>query len=200
MTTLIKFTTAGAFAALLSATPAFADFHIEWDHDADGALSMEEFREGFVARVSLTEWDLDVDGRLSEDEFGGAIYSRYDVDATDAIEEAERTRLDGDFIGEGVWSTAAVPDGEVAEELDVASLEPWDVDGDGVILRNEFLDGFRDWGTFGEFDVDVDGALTGGELADGVFARYDDDLDGLIEEPELTDIGVDLGDGGFWDV
>lgn len=200
MTNLIKHAGAGAVAALLASTPALADFHMDWDGDADGVLSVEEFREGFAARVSLADWDADGDGLLSEDEFGGGIYSRYDLDATDAIEDAEYTRLEGDFIGGGVWSTAAAPDVPDEEAVAVASLEPWDIDGDGVILRNEFLDGFRDWGTFGEFDVDADGGITEGEFADAVFARYDDNLDGIIEEPELTDIGDDMGDGGFWDV
>lgn len=213
MTNLTKLTGAGAVAALLSATPALADFHMDWDVDADGAMTVDEFREGFSQRVDFGAWDGDGDGLLSEDEFAGRIFGRYDLDATDAIEEAEHTRLEEDF-GEGaLWrfrgeNLVEAPGDEVPAEdgvvapvaVAVASLEPWDVDGDGVILRNEFLDGFREWGTFGEFDLDVDGFVTEGEFAEGVFARYDDDLDGIIEEPELTDIGDDMGDEGFWDV
>ena len=93
---------------------------------------------------------------------------------------------------------------DVAEDevvaADLAHLEAWDVDGDGVLLRDEFDDGFAEWGVLGEIDADGDGVVSDGELADGIFARYDDDLDGIIEEPELTDIGDDMGDGGFWDV
>ncbi|TNC66282.1 hypothetical protein [Rubellimicrobium roseum] len=80
------------------------------------------------------------------------------------------------------------------------ALRPWDIDGDGIIVRDEFLDGFADWGTFGDFDVDADGLIAGEELSEGIFELYDNDFDGLIEEPELTEMGDDMGDGGLFDV
>jgi Ca2+-binding EF-hand superfamily protein len=52
----------------------------------------------------------------------------------------------------------------------------------------------------GEWDVDADGALSEDEFSNGVFGEYDEDGTGIIEEPELTDIGEDMGDKGFWDV
>ena len=73
MTNLIKLTSAGAIAALLSTAPAWADFHMDWDADADGALTMDEFRAGFDARVTLGRWDADGDGLLSNEEFGGGV-------------------------------------------------------------------------------------------------------------------------------
>ena len=42
--------------------------------------------------------------------------------------------------------------------------------------------------------------ITEDELTEGIFSGYDDDGTGFIEEPELTDIGDDMGDEGFWDV
>lgn len=218
MIKLIAPAAVGALAALLSTTSALADFHTDWDADADGILSEEEFRQGFTARVNLADWDADADGRLSSVEFEGGVFGRYDRDASDAIEAAEVGVLEDDFGREGVWrfqgeelveapEEAADADAIVATEeaaVDPADdgvvLEAWDIDGDGIVLRNEFTDGFTEWGTFGEFDADDDDFISTAEFADGVFARYDDDLDGIIEEPELTDIGDDMGDGGLWDV
>jgi hypothetical protein len=33
-----------------------------------------------------------------------------------------------------------------------------------------------------------------------VFGSYDEDDSGSLEEPELGDVGDDMGDGGLWDV
>lgn len=247
MANFTKLATAGVLGALLSTTPALAQGVWEdegWDLNGDGVFDVEEFREGFRARLNFEEWDLDRDGLLSEEEFGGAIYSRYDADGTEAFEETEYSAFERDFGEEGFWGDREIAEagigetgiGEVEEveataaegvveneglleeesELaegtvigdeeegvvgeEIAGLEAWDIDGDGVLLRNEFEDGFREWGTFGEFDVDMDGGITEDEFVDGVFARYDEDGTGFIEEPELTDIGDDMGDEGFWDV
>ena len=221
MATMVSFTklaTAGALAALLAGTPAFAQMAWEeegWDRDGDGLFSMDEFREGFRERINFAEWDADADGLLSEEEFGGGLYSRYDRDRTEVFEETEYGAFERDFGEEGIWGanrlgmaeedelaegTVLGAEDEGLEGEGFAELEAWDVDGDGVLLRNEFEDGFREWGTFGEFDVDRDGGITEDELTEGIFTRYDEDGTGFIEEPELTDIGDDIGDEGFWDV
>lgn len=230
MTNLTKLSSAAAVAAILSAAPALADFHMDWDADADGLLTLDEFQAGFAARVDLTAWDADADGLISEAEFAGGLYDRYDLDDTEAVEEAEFAAVEKDFDEGGLWvfhgeelveapdeavAEAEIADGAVeevetvdsegaeVEALPVAepfALAAWDVDGDGIVLREEFEQGFADWGTFAAFDADADGALTTEEFTAEIFARYDDDLDGVIEEPELTDIGDDMGDEGFWDV
>jgi hypothetical protein len=86
------------------------------------------------------------------------------------------------------------------EGEDVFVLGPWDIDGDGTILRNEFEEGLRGWGTFAEFDADLNGFIRPEEFAASVFFRYDADGAGFLEEPELSDIGDDMGDDGFWDM
>lgn len=230
MLTYEKLPAAGLLALFLCTAPALAQSVWEeeaWDADSDSLLSVEEFREGFRERVNFADWDKDGDGVLSEEEFGSGIYSRYDADSTDAIEETEYGPFERDFGNEGFWrfhgeqmveareetevgsgeeganaetgaSDAVIEGEEPAEE--VAGFEAWDVDGDGVILSNEFRDGFHTWGTFAEFDTTADGGISEDELTQGIFNRYDDDGTGFIEDPELTDIGDDMGDEGFWDV
>lgn len=220
MANLTKLAGASALAALLASAPALAQeaWNEGWDANGDAMLSMDEFREGFRQRINLADWDLDADGLISEDEFGTGIYSRYDADVSEGLEETEYGAFERDFGDEGLWGEEAgvtdvetvasdgvleedgIGEDEVALGGDELGYEAWDVDGDGVLLRNEFEDGFREWGTFGEFDVDADGSLTEDEITDGIFAGYDEDGTGFIEEPELTDIGDDMGDEGFWDV
>lgn len=176
-----------AVLAAMAAAPAIAQ-EAEWDSDADGMLSAEEFAEGFRARAIFSNWDQDRDGLISEDEFNGGVYNSYDRDNSDSLDEAEYGVVDGG--APGYWNRDAT----------VEAYEAWDIDGDGVILSNEFSDGFREVGLLGEWDVDKDGALNEEELTTGVYDHYDEDDTGIIEEPELTDIGDDMGDEGFWDV
>lgn len=89
-------------------------------------------------------------------------------------------------------------------------FEDWDTDDDGVLSENEFDSGLGDGGdafnqrfgdtAFTDWDEDGDGSLAEDEFYGGVYAGYDDDGDDVIEEPELSDLGDDMGDAGFWDV
>lgn len=185
-----------------------------WDTNGDGLLSYQEFEEGFVLRIPFRDWDLNGDGLLSEDEFLDAVYAPYDLDGSGAFEEAEHGALERDFAEGGLWGRIggnlieeeADEDGlgtggaTLDEEEDLFVVPAWDIDGDGVILSEEFEEGLRGWGTFATFDADLDGFISPHEFAASVFFRYDADGTGLIEEPELEDIGDDMGDEGFWDM
>lgn len=182
-----KLVGSAAIFAALAAGPAMAQ-EAGWDADSDGMLSAEEFAEGFRERAIFSNWDQDSDGLISENEFNGGVYNSYDLDDSDSLDEAEYDTVDAG--APGYWNTDAT----------VESYQAWDVDGDGVVLSNEFSDGFSEVGLLGEWDVDQDGALNEEEFTTGVYDRYDEDNTGIIEEPELTDIGDDMGDEGFWDV
>jgi hypothetical protein len=86
----------------------------------------------------------------------------------------------------------------------------WDTDGDNMLSEDEFNAGIGD-GTaafnerfgenaFSEWDANEDDLLAEDEFYAGTYAGYDDDDDNVIEEPELSDLGDDMGDAGFWDV
>lgn len=185
-----KLTSVAAILAALAAAPAMAQDVGGWDADADGALSGTEFGEGFAERGIFDSWDQDRDGLLSDTEFSDGVYGTYDRDQSGDLNETEYGVTDDRLGASGFWG-----DDEVGYDY-----QAWDIDGDGVILSNEFADGWGEEGMLGEFDIDGDGSLSEEEFSDGVFSEYDEDGTGVIEEPELTDIGDDMGDEGFWDV
>lgn len=85
----------------------------EWDANDDEALSQDEFNAGIgdntdefnerFGENSFSEWDEDGDGALSEDEFEGGVYSTYDADDSEGIEEPEFGDLGDDMGDGGFW-------------------------------------------------------------------------------------------------
>jgi hypothetical protein len=87
-----------------------------------------------------------------------------------------------------------------APALAQEAYEDWDSNSDAAIDENEFGTGFGDTGIYDEWDADDDGNLTEEEFNAGVYGGYDDDDSGVLEEPELGDVGDDLGDEGLFDI
>lgn len=160
----------------------------QWDVDADQALSEAEFAEGFAERGIFSEWDRDDDGALSAIEFTDGVFGTYD----------------GEVVGDnyGVEAMSGKDDDRASQFWGPGQrdFEDWDIDGDSVILSNEFLDGWGDLNTFHRLDADGDEKLSEQEFTLGIFEKYDEDTSGLIEDPELTAIGDDMGAGGLWDM
>lgn len=158
---------------------------VAFDPGDDRTLSKEEFDRGLERRDIFRRFDVDGDGLIDQQEFADGLYDGYDINDNDVLEEDEfdaRGRMhlwSGDFSG--------------------TTLESWDIDGDGVVLRNEALNGLGNIAPLTEWDHDDDNALSREELVDGLWSVYDDNEDGVIEDPELTQIGDDMGDGGFFD-
>ncbi len=176
--------------AAVASAPAIAQDVGGWDMDGDTMLSESEFATGFAERGIFDRWDADGDGLLSEVEFGGGVFGTYDRDVSGGLDETEYGLYDDRRSATGYWG----------DEEAGYTYQAWDIDGDGVILSNEFADGLVEMGMLGEWDMDSDGYVSEDEFIAGVFNKYDEDGTGFIEEPELTDIGDDMGDEGFWDV
>lgn len=150
-----RLASASAVTALLLSTPALADFHEDWDADADGALTDDEFgagiteygvferwdgdADGFLAEEefgaslgeadNFEEWDTDGDGMLSEDEFGEGLFGRYDEDVSGVLEDDELVGAPEEPGGWSIGEADAVSTGSGA--LDLAN-EPVDVGNEPV--------------------------------------------------------------------
>jgi len=101
------------------------------------------------------------------------------------------------ILGAGALAALLLATPALAQDDGVGA---WDGDGDGALSEEEFNTGFSEGGAYDEWDADDDGMLSEDEFNSGVFGGYDDDESGVIEEPELGDVGDDMGDGGLFDV
>ncbi|WP_179380412.1 EF-hand domain-containing protein [Jannaschia marina] len=101
----------------------------------------------------------------------------------------------------------------------------WDVNTDGALDPEEFVNGFGNLGTFSRFDVDADATLNETEWGNGLgevgeyvnmdlngdggvdeaeynallFNRYDGDGSGTIEGEEIAQVETDLAEDGLLD-
>jgi hypothetical protein len=65
--------------------------------------------------------------------------------------------------------------------------------------QDEFAQRFGD-DYYSQWDTDADSMINEDEFYEGTYGAYDADESGTIEEPELGDLGDDVGDGGIFDV
>ena len=87
---MIRTTTALALvASMMAAAPALAD-KMDLDTDNDGKVSRSEFRAGYDKDGAMfSSMDTDKDGKLSREEYNDSVYSRYDRDMDESINETE---------------------------------------------------------------------------------------------------------------
>ncbi len=97
-----------AILAALTAGPVMAQGLTDWDGDADGVLSQDEFNEGWGTNYgddesAFSTWDEDEDGMLSEDEYNNGVFGSYDDDDSGMIEEPEFGDVGDDMGDGGFW-------------------------------------------------------------------------------------------------
>jgi len=92
---------------------------------------------------------------------------------------------------------------------DAQIFKKWDANADGMLSQAEFEEGVGDNTAFTDrfgdnyfdtWDANDDDNIGENEFYEGTYGVYDADENNVIEEPELGDLGDDMGDGGFWDV
>lgn len=66
----------------------------------------------------------------------------------------------------------------------LAAEMEWDTDADAQIDEAEFQAGLEDDGVYDRWDEDADGMLSEDEFGRGMFSVFDDDEDGIMNEPE----------------
>lgn len=128
------------------------------------------------AQDAYADWDTDSNNGINQTEWDtgwgqNGVFDRFDADNDDVLSNDE---LNTGLAGQSTGATSA---------------------GDASRLDTRFGEN-----AYTEWDADDDGNLTEDEFNNGVFAGYDKDGSGVIEEPEFGDVGDDMGDGGFWDV
>jgi hypothetical protein len=153
------------------AQPAAAQMMSDWDTDASGGLSREEWSAGIESGTMFDDWDADGNDAIDQDEFAGGLFGRFDADGDDELTPGEWED------GIDRWFADSTLD------LDFAR---WDADGDGSVGSEEFRDGFRTTGLYDEFRASANLSTTDDEIERNAFRagvydwmdrNRDDDLD-----------------------
>ncbi len=130
---ILKRSTAAVFALGLLAAPALAQGMMDWDSNADGMFSQDEFNTGFTENGAFTSWDPDADGTLDENEFSSGFG-------------------DNDVGAFGDWDSSG--DGLIdQDEWNAGNFGRYDADGSGMIEEPEFGQPNDDMGDGGLFDI-----------------------------------------------
>lgn len=147
-----------ALALICAATVAQAEapspgshFVTNWDADENGSVSLEEAttRRGDI----FTTFDADEDAMLSETEYAAFDEARAADQAAMREEMAKHGKGKGTGHGKGM--------GEEAGMMRAFN----DVDGDGMVSRDEFLSRVPDW--FAMMDRNGDGAVSVDDFGKG---------------------------------
>ena len=130
---LMKFASASAIAALMTA-PAFAQENAtDWDANQDQMVTQDEFDTGWGETGTFGEWDADASGAIDQEEFDLGVEAGFDADASGDLDDEEQTAMD-----ESDWADA--------------DMATWDEDASGDLNEEEF-----NQGVFGEYDEDESG-------------------------------------------
>jgi len=137
------------------------------DADTDHRITRAEFDEHYDDRARFDAWDADGDGSLDAVEWSDGLFLQWDMNRDGFVDVDEYRK------GWRIWYESkpdeAWPDYDTWDLDDDTKLSPtelgeawaslrlydtFDIDGDKVVLYNEFLDG-----TWTLWDVDGDGAV-----------------------------------------
>lgn len=160
--------------ALLVADAAGAQKMRDWDTDASGDLSRDEWAAGMASGTDFADWDADGSGTLDAGEFAGGVFGRLDTDDDDALSQAEFDAGAMSWLGTDAASQ---------------SFTTWDADRDGTISSDEFLGQYQAAGLFEQvlaqagIDTAADG-LAQDQFAAGLFDWMDTDRNDLLAEGE----------------
>ena len=133
---LMKFASASAIAALMTA-PAFAQENVaDWDADASGTISQDEFNTGWGETGTFGEWDADESGAIGEEEFNAGFGDSEDwADADMASwDEDQSGDLNEEEFGQGVFG-----------EYDEDQSGDWNEEETAAFQDDAGEEGFWDW-------------------------------------------------------
>ena len=145
-----------------------------WDTDADEFIDNDEFRNSFSTSPYYEQWNKDDDRSVDRNEFAQGFFQTIDTDNNGILSQAEwQAGQEAYFSGDDMQEYQA--------------LTTWDQDGDQQVTPEEFKKVLGQTDYYDEWDEDGDEKLAEAEIADGVFAMWDTDGNGVIEAQEYED-------------
>ena len=148
--------------------------YTDFDTNADEGIDDTEFGNAFTTSPYYKQWNDNGDQEVSQSEFARGFFQVIDDN------------------NDGVLSSQEWQQGQEAyfAEIDLdqyRQISGWDQDGDQQVQPNEFEAALNELEYYREWDEDGDEQLSEPEIAQGVFAMWDTDGNGVIEAEEYEE-------------
>jgi len=141
-----------------------------WDANQNSGIDDQEFEQAFTTSPYYDDWNQDDNREVSQEEFSQGFFNVIDKNDDGLLSNEEWQQGK-----EAYFSDVAVDD---TEELS------WDQNGDQQVQPEEFQSALNELDYYRQWDEDSDGKLSEPEVAQGVFAMWDTDGNGVIEANE----------------
>lgn len=142
--------------------------------DAGEIIENNQLKASFTQSEYFDEWNENSDSYVSPDEFSQGFFSVLDQDQSSSLSPEEWEKGKAQFFSE--------------EKSDKQQAEMnWDANNDDQIQPDEFQAGLEKLNYFSEWDNNGDDQLTEEEIAEGSFAMWDTDGNGVVEADEYQE-------------
>jgi hypothetical protein len=148
---------------------SFADY----DADKNNLLTTRELTRGLEDREYFKEWDKNNDSKLDQKEFTNNMYTVFDADQNDRIEEKEFNVLTNNV-----------------DAVEDAEFDDWDDNDNNWLDNEEFAEQFDEADIFDAFDANDNDTVDYNEYGEGLAGVWDKNDDGFLM---LDEFGVEEG-------
>ncbi|QDG52831.1 hypothetical protein FIV42_19395 [Persicimonas caeni] len=145
------------------------DNWVEFDTTGDDVLDREEYRQAIRDQRLFSQWDIDEDKQLNKEEFARGMFDMWDGNNDGVLTEPQ-------YMG--------AIDAWFEKGTELGAFSSLDVDGDGQLTRDEFLQNVDIDPVFSRFDNDSDDNIAQNEYGEGLFITNDSNGDGVITQSE----------------
>lgn len=142
------------------------DRYDQWDANQNSGIDDQEFEQSFTTSPYYDQWNSDDNRAVSREEFTQGFFRMIDKD------------------GDGTLSSSEWQQGKEAYFSDATVDTPTLNDSDQTLQSAEFNELLEEVNYYDQWDENSNGSLEEPEVAQGVFAMWDTDGNGVIEANE----------------
>nr|WKN38094.1 hypothetical protein K4G66_05185 [Tunicatimonas sp. TK19036] len=142
--------------------------------NAGEIIENNQLKASFTQSEYFDEWNENGDSYISKEEFSNGFFSVLDRDQSASLSAEEWEKGKAQFFS------------EESTEKEQSEMN-WDANSDNQIQLDEFKSGLEELDYFSEWDSNGDDQLAEEEIAEGSFAMWDTDGNGVVEADEYQE-------------